>query len=111
MQRMVLRPSAGAIFGPRQTAARARGRYIGVGLANFVKGTGRGPFEPVTLRLGPSGKIHVMTGAAAMGQSTKTMLAQIVADQFGGAMDNIIVTTGDTAGIAMGMGGFNSRQA
>jgi carbon-monoxide dehydrogenase large subunit len=46
-----------------------------------------------------------------MGQSTKTMLAQIVADQFGGGMDNIIVTAGDTAGVPMGMGGFNSRQA
>lgn len=111
MQRMVLHAIGWDDFKSRQTAARARGHYIGVGLANFVKGTGRGPFEPVTLRLGPSGKIQVFTGAAAMGQSTKTMLTQIVADQFGGAMDNIIVTTGDTAGIPMGMGGFNSRQA
>ena len=111
MQRMVLDAVGWDDFRARQLAARASGRYIGLGLANFVKGTGRGPFEPVTIRLGPSGKIHIMTGAAAMGQSTKTMLAQIVADQFGGAMDNIIVTAGDTAVIPMGMGGFNSRQA
>jgi len=111
MQRMVLQAMGWDDFKSRQQAARARGQYIGVGLANFVKGTGRGPFEPVTLRLGPSGKIQVFTGAAAMGQSTKTMLAQIIADQFGGALANIIVTTGDTAGIPMGMGGFNSRQA
>jgi carbon-monoxide dehydrogenase large subunit len=111
IQRMVLNAIGWDDFKTRQTAARARGRYLGLGLANFVKGTGRGPFEPVTLRLGPSGKIHVVTGAAAMGQSTKTMLAQIVADQFGGAMENIVVTAGDTAGIPMGMGGFNSRQA
>ncbi|HMI96116.1 MAG TPA: xanthine dehydrogenase family protein molybdopterin-binding subunit [Micropepsaceae bacterium] len=110
-QRMVLDAIGWAGFKPRQSAARAKGRYLGVGLANFVKGTGRGPFEPVTLRIGPSGKIQIYSGAAAMGQSTKTMLAQIVADQLGGTMDNIHVTAGDTAGIAMGFGGFNSRQA
>lgn len=98
-------------FRARQAAARAQGRYIGIGLANFVEGTGRGPFEPVTVRIGPSGKIHIYTGAAAMGQSTKTMLAQIVAEQLGGDMANVTVTTGDSAAISMGIGGFNSRQA
>ena len=98
-------------FRARQASARQHGRYIGIGVANFVEGTGRGPFEPVTVRIGPSGKIHVFTGAAAMGQSTKTMLAQIVAEQLGGDLANVTVTTGDSAGIAMGIGGFNSRQA
>ncbi|HEX3484113.1 MAG TPA: xanthine dehydrogenase family protein molybdopterin-binding subunit [Micropepsaceae bacterium] len=111
VQAMVLEQIGWAGFAARQMSARREGRFIGMGLANFVKGTGRGPFEPVTVRIGASGKIHVYSGAAAMGQSTKTMLAQIVADSFGGAMENIVVTTGDTAGIAMGIGGFNSRQA
>ena len=110
-QEMVLEAIGWEGFKSRQSTARAKGRYLGLGLANFVKGTGRGPFEPVTVRIAPSGKVHVYTGAAAMGQSTKTMLAQLVADQLGGAMENIVVTTGDTAGIAMGLGGFNSRQA
>jgi carbon-monoxide dehydrogenase large subunit len=98
-------------FPARQNAARAKGRYIGIGLANFVEGTGRGPFEPVTVRIGPSGKIHVYSGAAAMGQSTKTMLADLVAEQLGGDRANITVTTGDSAAISLGIGGFNSRQA
>jgi carbon-monoxide dehydrogenase large subunit len=98
-------------FPTRQAAARKTGTYIGIGLANFVKGTGRGPFEPVTVRVAPSGKIHVYSGAAAMGQSTKTMLAQIVAEQLGTDMSNLTITTGDTAGTTLGMGGFNSRQA
>ena len=98
-------------FPARQAAARREGRHIGVGLANFVKGTGRGPFEPVALRVSATGKIHIGSGAAAMGQSTKTMLAQIVAEQMGGAMHNIAVTAGDTEAIPMGIGGFNSRQA
>ncbi len=98
-------------FRQRQLEAREAGRYIGIGLANFVEGTGRGPYEQVNIRIAPSGMIHVATGAAAMGQSTKTMLAQIAAEQLGGAMDRVIVTTGDSAKIAVGFGGFNSRQA
>ncbi len=98
-------------FPARQDAARRVGKYRGIGLANFVKGTGRGPFEPVTVRIGPSGRIQVFTGAAAMGQGTRTMMAQIVADQLGTDMSNITVTCGDTAGTALGLGGFNSRQA
>jgi aerobic carbon-monoxide dehydrogenase large subunit len=98
-------------FPARQKAARAEGRHLGIGLANFVKGTGRGPFEPVTVRIAPSGRIHVFTGAAAMGQGTRTMLAQLVADQLGADMNNITVICGDTAGTTLGLGGFNSRQA
>ena len=110
-QEMVLAAAGWNDFPARQRAARDRGHYIGLGLANFAKGTGRGPFEPVTVRIGASGKVHVYSGAAAMGQSTKTMLAQVVADQLGGSFENITVTTGDTAAISMGIGGFNSRQA
>ena len=98
-------------FPARQATARKAGRFIGIGVANFVKGTGRGPFETVTVRIAPSGKIHVYSGAAAMGQGTHTMLAQLVAAQLGGDVSKVSVTTGDTATIAMGLGGFNSRLA
>ena len=96
-------------FRARQDVARRQGRHLGIGLANFVKGTGRGPFEGVTVRIGPSGKVHVYSGATAMGQSTRTMLAQIVAEQLGEDMDNVTVTTGDTAVIPIGIGTSNSR--
>jgi carbon-monoxide dehydrogenase large subunit len=98
-------------FENRRRAALKEDRYIGIGLAPYVEGTGRGPFEPVSVRIAENGRIHVATGASAMGQSTKTMLAQIVAEQLGGDMDNVVVVTGDTAAIELGMGGFNSRQA
>jgi aerobic carbon-monoxide dehydrogenase large subunit len=100
-----------ADFPARQQAARASGRHLGIGLANYVEGTGRGPYEPVTVRIGASGKIHVQSSAVAMGQSTRTMLAEIVAAQLGHDMASIAVTTGDTDAIALGFGGFNSRQA
>lgn len=97
-------------FLERQGQALGAGRYIGIGVANYVKGTGRGPFESATVRIGPSGKILVYTGAASMGQSTKTMMAQIVAEQLGGDMTSVEVITGDTAGVPMGIGGSASRQ-
>jgi len=98
-------------FRARQEAALKDGRYIGIGLANYVKGTGRGPFEAVTVRIGPSGRVHVYSGATAIGQGTRTMFAQIVAEQLGGDVGNITVTTGDTASIALGIGTSNSRIA
>ncbi len=97
-------------FPRRRSEARSQGRRLGIGLANFVELTGRGPFEPATVKITSSGKIHVLSSAAAMGQSTKTMLAQIVAAQLGGDMSNIVVTTGDSATSTVGFGGFGSRQ-
>lgn len=107
---MALKRAGYESFRDRQAAARAEGRYIGMGVANYVKGTGRGPFETATVRIGPSGKVLVYTGAAAMGQGTKTMMAQIVAEQLGGDMSLIEVVTGDTSGVPLGIGGSASRQ-
>ena len=98
-------------FPERQTAARANGRHIGIGVANYVEGTSRGPYEPVSVRIGENGRIHVACGASAIGQGTKTMLAQIVAEQLGCDMTNITVITGDTHATELGLGTFNSRHA
>jgi carbon-monoxide dehydrogenase large subunit len=97
-------------FPARQEAARKEGRYLGMGLSFGVKGTGRGPFEMATVRIGTSGKILVYTGAAPMGQSTHTMMAQVVAEQLGGDMSMVEVVAGDTGPVPRGMGGFGSRQ-
>lgn len=98
-------------FAARQAAALKNGRHIGLGFANGTKGTGRGPYETGVVRIGRSGRITVATGAAAMGQSTATMLAQIAADQFGVAPSAVQVIAGDTAYVPFGHGGFASRQA
>jgi carbon-monoxide dehydrogenase large subunit len=110
-QQMAMDGANWADFPARRDEARRRGKYRGIGLANYVEATGRGPFEHVSVRLEPSGRIFVATGAAAMGQSTHTMLAQIVAEQLGGDLGNVVVTAGDTAAAPTGLGGSNSRQA
>ena len=98
-------------FPARRRAAAARGLARGIGLANFVKGTGRGPFESACVAIDPSGTVSVASGAAPMGQGIETMLADIVAGALGCDRDLVRVTAGDTGAVALGIGGFNSRQA
>ena len=98
-------------FRARQAKARSEGRYIGIGIGNYVEGTGLGPFEGVTVRVLPNGKVAVATGATTQGQGTATTLSQIVADQVGCRIEDIVITVGDTAAIAQGVGAFASRQA
>ena len=98
-------------FRERQAQARQTGRYLGIGLANYVEGTGLGPFEGVTIRVLPSGKVSVATGATNQGQGQRTALSQIVADRIGCRIDDIVMTMGDTAAISQGIGAFASRQA
>lgn len=97
-------------FPERQRSARAESRYLGIGIGNGAKGTGRGPFESGIVRIGRSGRISVYTGAMPMGQGIRTALAQICAEQFDVAPENITVVAGDTAVIPHGQGGFASRQ-
>ncbi len=97
-------------FAARQHAARAEGRYLGLGLANGLKGTGRGPFESGIVRIDRSGRVRVFTGALAIGQGLKTILAQIAGEALGVAPADIEVVCGDTGTIALGLGGFASRQ-
>jgi carbon-monoxide dehydrogenase large subunit len=98
-------------FRARQADARADGRYIGIGIGNYVEGTGLGPFEGVTVRVLTNGKVAVATGATNQGQGQRTTLAQIVADEVGCRLDDIVMTMADTAAIAQGVGAFASRQA
>jgi carbon-monoxide dehydrogenase large subunit len=109
-QAEILRHASWDEFPRRQAAARADGRYIGIGIAHGVKGTGRGPFEFGGVRVSPTGHIFVSTGAAAMGQGLATALAQICAESFGVRAEDVTVTSGDTAAAALGLGGFASRQ-
>ncbi|MBB6305838.1 xanthine dehydrogenase family protein molybdopterin-binding subunit [Xanthobacter tagetidis] len=108
-QQMALDTADWAGFEARRAKARAEGRHLGIGLANYVEGTGLGPFEGATARLLPSGRILLRTGAASQGQGHRTVLAQIAADAFGVAVDEVDVEVGDTASVSVGVGAFASR--
>ena len=90
-------------FSARARRRRARqGRYIGIGIGSYVEGTGLGPFEGATLRVLPSGKVRLISGASPQGQGHQTSFAQIAADHLGIAPDAIDVVLADTDAIAMG---------
>jgi carbon-monoxide dehydrogenase large subunit len=97
-----------------QAVERARGeqgRLIGIGLAAYVMLTGLGPHESSLLRVDPSGKVALVTGASPHGQGTATALAQIIADQLGIPPSDVSVSHGDTDAIAFGVGTYASRNA
>ncbi len=96
-------------FPARQAAARQQGRFIGIGIGNYVEGTGLGPFEGVTVRVLQNGRVSVRSGAAPQGQGHRTTLAQICAERLNLPIEQISVTVGDTGAIAMGVGTFASR--
>jgi len=98
-------------FAKRQLHARESGRYLGIGIANGVEATGLGPYEGATVRISTTGKITVYTSAVPQGQSHKTTLAQIAADQLNANPSDINVVTGDTANLGLGVGTFAARTA
>ena len=98
-------------FPARRDAARAQGRAIGLGIASYNEDTGIAPYEGATVRVSPSGRIVVQTGAASQGQGLATILAQICADQLGVAVDDVLVESGDTGKFPLGLATVGSRIA
>jgi carbon-monoxide dehydrogenase large subunit len=96
-------------FRERQRAAKAEGRYLGLGLGCYVEGTGVGPFEGATIRIDPTGKVYLAGGACAQGQGMETIFSQIVADAWQVNPKDVIVTLADTSGISIGFGTIASR--
>tara|TARA_R110000772_G_scaffold49123_7_gene112966 strand:+ start:58072 stop:60423 length:2352 start_codon:yes stop_codon:yes gene_type:complete len=96
-------------FPARQKAALAEGRHIGIGIGNYVEGTGLGPFEGATLRILTNGRVAIYTGAAAAGQAHRTTLAQICADELNIDVTDIDVVGGDTGLMPRGAGTYASR--
>jgi carbon-monoxide dehydrogenase large subunit len=96
-------------FRDRQLKARAAGRHLGIGIGCYVEGTGVGPFESATVRIDPSGKVYVSSGACPQGQGMETIFAQIAADAWSVTPDDVVIALADTAAIAIGFGTMASR--
>jgi CO/xanthine dehydrogenase Mo-binding subunit len=96
-------------FRDRQREARRSGRYLGLGVASYVEGTGVGPFESAIVRIEPTGSIYVTSGACAQGQGMETIFAQVVADTWSVDPRDVVISLGDTALIAIGFGTIASR--
>jgi carbon-monoxide dehydrogenase large subunit len=94
-----------------QARLRAAGRYLGVGVVNYVEATATVPIETAAVRVGPDGAVTVTTGAAPQGQGHVTMFSHLVGDILGVDAEAIEVRTGDSALLATGGGTYGSRTA
>jgi aerobic carbon-monoxide dehydrogenase large subunit len=107
-------------FRRRQAEERARGRYLGIGLATFIEAapgprSPEGPSGPMgmefmRLTLADDGVVTLFTGQMPHGQSHQTTLAQIAADEFGVPFEQVRVIVGDSDVVPFGLTG-GSRSA
>ena len=100
-----------------QKKAREQGRLIGIGISTYVEICALGPsqampaggWESATVRIEPTGKVTVLTGASPHGQGQETSFAQIAADELGVSINDVTVIHGDTGVVQYGIGTFGSR--
>ena len=107
-------------FRKEQAAARAQGRYLGIGFACGAELSGVAsellvPMEnqpgygAATVRVDPRGKVLIFGGDAPGGQGHETTVAQVVASTFGIEPSDSVVTTGDTGATPFGAGTIGAR--
>ena len=100
-----------------QKKARAAGKLLGIGMSSYVEICALGPsqampaggWESATVRIEPTGKVTIMTGASPHGQGQETSFAQIAADELGVDLNDVTVIHGDTGIVQYGIGTFGSR--
>jgi carbon-monoxide dehydrogenase large subunit len=100
-----------------QVEARKQGKLMGIGLSTYGEICALGPspatpaggWESATVKIEPTGKVTVLTGASPHGQGEETTFAQIAGDELGVDIDDILVLHGDTSIVQYGIGTFGSR--
>jgi carbon-monoxide dehydrogenase large subunit len=101
----------------KQRALRGQGRYLGIGLSTYGEicafgpspATPAGGWESATVKVEPTAKVTILTGASPHGQGQETSFAQLAADAFGVSLDDVVVLHGDTDVVQYGIGTFGSR--
>jgi aerobic carbon-monoxide dehydrogenase large subunit len=109
-------------FRQEQAEARKQGKYLGIGFSTYIEACGIAPsavvgalgaraglYEVAQVRIQPTGKVSVFTGSHSHGQGHETTFAQVVADKFGIAMEDVDIVHGDSDTVAFGMGTYGSR--
>src|SRR3989475_165362 len=101
----------------RQKTGWKTGKYYGIGVSTYVEicaigpsaATPAGGWESGTVRIEPTGKVTLLTGASPHGQGEETTFAQLIADELGIDPDDVNVVHGDTMAVPYGIGTFGSR--
>ena len=106
----------------QKAEAKSRGKSLGVGFSTYVEACGIAPsavvgslgaraglYESGHVRVQPTGKVSVYTGAHSHGQGHETTFAQVVAEKLGIPMEDVDIVHGDSDSVAFGMGTYGSR--
>jgi carbon-monoxide dehydrogenase large subunit len=96
-------------FDARRAEARRRGRHRGIGLANYIELNTGMPRERAEITVRPEGRIDVVLGTLSAGQGHETTFAQLVAEWFAVALDQVCLITGDTDRTPVAAGSHSGR--
>ena len=105
-----------AAFRAEQAAARAQGRYLGLGIATYIEPTAMTGLlilnsDMAHIRIEPSGKVTAMLSTHSQGHGTETTMAQVIAETIGVSLEDVTVLQDDSARVGFGPGAAGSRQA
>jgi carbon-monoxide dehydrogenase large subunit len=96
-------------FPARRTAARGRGKFRGIGVANYVEITSGAPRERTEITVLPEGRVELVMGTMSSGQGHETSFAQLVTEWLGVPFDSIDYVAHDTARVSAGGGSHSGR--
>jgi carbon-monoxide dehydrogenase large subunit len=96
-------------FEERRAEARRRGRYRGIGIANYLELNTGMPRERTQITVRPEGGIDVVLGTLSSGQGHETSFAQLVVEWFGVELEQVRLITGDTDLMPVGGGSHSGR--
>jgi carbon-monoxide dehydrogenase large subunit len=83
-------------------------RVVGTGFGMYVERAG-GLFETADAELLPDGRLLVRSGSSPHGQGHDTTFAQLAAERFGVALEDVELRFGDSKEVPRGVGTFASR--
>ena len=84
-------------FPARRAEARRRGKWRGIGVANYIEITTGVPRERAEITVLPEGRVELVMGTMASGQGHETSFAQLVTEWLGVPFDSIDYIAHDTA--------------
>ncbi|HEV2099105.1 MAG TPA: molybdopterin cofactor-binding domain-containing protein, partial [Stellaceae bacterium] len=96
-------------FPARRAEARRRGKFRGIGIANYVEITSGQPRERAEITVLPEGKVELVMGTMASGQGHETSFAQLVTEWLGVPFDSIVYVAHDTDRVKAGGGSHSGR--
>ena len=108
----------------KKAEAKSRGKLLGMGLSTYIEvcgvapskwigavgeGWGAAMWELANIKVHLTGKAVVTMGTQSHGQGHETTYSQIVAQELGIPMEDIVVQHSDTQGTPFGYGTYGSR--